>query len=231
LPSARSRADLEYPLRPPWLTYRLGRGATALVAALLTDWRVEGRGGVPATGPIIVVANHFSFVDPPLLAASFPRPISYLGKVELWGSAAGRAFARAIGIIPLHRGQPDRAALRASLAVLERGGVVGVFPEGSRGRELPRILKPGLAGTALLARLSGAPLVPVGIVGTDVVERPCDLMRAALRRPPIRVRIGEPFHLPARSLRDLDADTGLIMAAIAALLPARYLPTEAAPGS
>lgn len=220
--SAPSTAELEYPLEPPWLTYRLGRGATAVVTALFTDWRVDGRAVVPRTGPLIVVANHFSFVDPPVLAASFPRPISYLGKVELWGSPVARAFSRAIGIIPLRRGQPDRPALRAALTVLERGGVVGVFPEGTRGRERPRVLKPGLAGTALLARLSNAPLIPVGIAGTDVVDGPADLLPAALRRPAFRIRIGSPFELPPRSPRDLEADTAVVMEAIAALLPERY---------
>jgi len=222
LSSNPANSKLEYPLAPHYPSYWFGERLTALVASLLADWRVEGEERMPKSGPLIVAANHFSLVDPPLLAASLPRQMSYLGKAELWGNPVGRIFSRGIGIIPLRRGQADRPALRTALTVLERGGVVGVFPEGTRGREHPRRLKPGLPGIALLARLSGAPLVPVGIAGTDAIDRPSDILTRALSRPRFRVLIGDPFDLPARNPRDLDADTTLIMTAIARLLPERY---------
>ena len=222
LSSNPASTRLEYPLAPHYPSYWLGERLTALVASLFADWRVEGEARMPKSGPIIVAANHFSLVDPPLLAASIPRQMSYLGKAELWGNPIGRVFSRGIGIIPLRRGQADRPALRTALTVLQRGGVVGVFPEGTRGREHPRRLKPGLPGIALLARLSGAPLLPVGIAGTDAIDRPSDLLAKALTRPRFRVVIGDPFHLPIREPRDLEADTTVIMTAIAKLLPARY---------
>ncbi|MSQ26956.1 MAG: 1-acyl-sn-glycerol-3-phosphate acyltransferase [Dehalococcoidia bacterium] len=220
--SSPARTKLEYPLAPHYPSYWLGERLTALAASLFADWQVEGEARMPKSGPIIVAANHFSLVDPPLLAASIPRQMSYLGKAELWGNLIGRIFSRGIGIIPLRRGQADRPALRTALTVLEHGGVVGVFPEGTRGRDHPRRLKPGLPGIALLARLSGAPLLPVGIAGTDAIDRPSDLLTKAFTRPRFRVVIGDPFDLPVRQPRDLEADTALIMTAIANLLPERY---------
>ena len=219
----RTPSDLIYPLRPQRGWYWLGASATALVATLLTRWHVEGSEHIPRSGPLIVVANHFSFVDPPLLAASLPRQLSYLGKVELTANPIGRAFCKVIGIIPLRRGAADRQALRTALGALELGGVLGVFPEGTRGREHPRVLKPGRNGVALLARMSGAPLIPVGIAGTDAIDKPSDLGTKLLRRPEFTVRIGPAFTLPDRAGKDdLEALTHYIMTHIARLLPERY---------
>lgn len=199
--------------------YYLGSGLAALVSRLLADWRVEGAEAVPRTGPLIVATNHFSFVDPPLLSASFPRPLRFFAKAELWDSLPSRLFCDAIGAIPVRRGEADRAALRAALVVLESGGAVAFFPEGTRGRDHPRTLKPARPGVAFLARRSGAPVVPVGIAGTDVVETPQDIAAHTFKRPPFRVRIGEPVW---PDTKDLEAGTETVMRAIAALLPDRY---------
>lgn len=198
----------------------------ALVTALLSRWRVKGAELVPKSGPLIAVANHFSFVDPPLLAASFPRPLVFVAKSELWHALPSRLFCQAIGMLPLRRGEPDRSALRAMLRVLNQGGAIGFFPEGTRGRERPKALKPAHSGVALLALMSGAPIVPVGIAGTDVIGTPTDLLTQALRRPTFAVGIGAPFLLPKeagkRSPALLAAQRDYIMVQIARLLPEQY---------
>ena len=217
---------MSYIPRPPGLWYWLGTRAMALVTRALADWRVEGAEHVPKEGPLIVVANHFSFLDPPLLGASFPRPLTFVAKAELWQALPSRLFCHAFGLLPIRRGEPDRAALRAASEVLKRGGTLGFFPEGTRGRELPKRLKQAHRGVAFLARASGAPIVPVGIAGTDVVNTPSDIAAYALKRPAFTVRIGAPFHLSqergGRSSERFAADTDYVMAQIARLLPERY---------
>lgn len=209
------------------LGYSLGAGATAVLTRLLASWQVEGARNVPGAGPLIVAANHFSFVDPPLLAASVPRRLTFFAKAELWQHAASRIFCNAIGVLPIRRGEADRAALRQAIAVLRADGAIAFFPEGTRGREWPRTLKPARAGVAFLARLSGAPVLPVGISGTEVIDTPGQLITQAVRRPHFLVCIGPPFYLERRA--DLDAGTQIVMQEIARLLPERYRGAYGAP--
>lgn len=197
------------------------RGALSLAAS----WSVTGGEHVPATGPIIVACNHFSFLDPPMLAATFPRPGHVLAKRELFAAGLGPVIAW-LGAIPVNRGEADVDALAMTLDALAQGRVIAIFPEGTRGRERPSALKAGRRGVALMAHLSGAPVVPVGIAGTDVVERLSDLARMPLRRPHFDVRIGSALtferydRLPPSAV--LTATTDAIMRGIALQLPARY---------
>ena len=191
-----------------------------LVTALLASCRVAGRQNVPQTGPLIVAANHFSLLDPPLLGATFPRPVRFFAKAELWQALPSRLFSDALGVLPLRRGEAEGAAVRQALSILKEGGAIGFFPEGTRGRARPRTLKPARPGVAFLARLSGAPVIPVAIAGTDVIDSPADIFTQALRRPSFDVRIGNPVQLP----RDLPLEeaTTRVMQEIAQLLPERY---------
>jgi 1-acyl-sn-glycerol-3-phosphate acyltransferase len=200
--------------------YHVGAAMMRLVTALLANCRVEGRQNVPQTGPLIVAANHFSLVDPPLLGATFPRPLRFFAKAELWNALPSRLFCDAIGVLPLRRGEADRAALRQALGILKDGGAIAFFPEGTRGRSYPRTLKPARPGIAFLARLSGAPVLPVAIAGTDVVDSPADILTQAFTRPRFDVCIGRPVQLP----RDLPLEeaTTAVMQEIAHLLPERY---------
>ncbi|MCL0098225.1 1-acyl-sn-glycerol-3-phosphate acyltransferase [Dehalococcoidia bacterium] len=108
--------------------------ATATMKTLLfslTRWEVKGRENVPRNGPLIVVANHLSLIDPPLLSASVPRRVFFMAKEELF-SSWGAAFVRWFGAFPVRRGTLDRKALRQAMQVLERGQTLGMFPEGKR---------------------------------------------------------------------------------------------------
>ncbi|WP_239459905.1 lysophospholipid acyltransferase family protein [Nocardioides daejeonensis] len=139
-------------LRPParWLFRRLG------------PVRVHDAHQVPAEGPVIVAANHIGVIDGPYLAAFTPRPVHALTKIEMFQGKAG-AFFRWTGQVPLDRFHTDPAAVKISLALLQAGACVGIFPEGTRGAgDLARFHR----GAAYLAMVSGAPVVPVTFVGT-----------------------------------------------------------------
>jgi 1-acyl-sn-glycerol-3-phosphate acyltransferase len=124
--------------------------------------RVTGLEHIPTTGPVLIAGNHSGFLDGPIVMITLSRPSSFLVKSELYDTAVRRvlAFARQI---PIHRGYPDRTNLRAGLDVLRGGGVLGVFPEGTRGTG-------GLAtiqhGIGYLALHGDCPIVPVVCDGT-----------------------------------------------------------------
>ncbi len=186
---------------------------------------VHGAENVPSAGPVILAANHVGVIDGPLLAIYTPRPVHALTKVEMFEGPLGR-FLSAAGQIPLDRLHYDPAAVKAAVRVLRDGGVVGVFPEGTRGAgELDRFHR----GAAYLAHVTGAVVVPVLLFGT---REPGGASSSLPRRrgtmdlvfgtpftveqaewPRTRQQVGETSHrLRSRMLADLEAarrSTGL----------------------
>jgi 1-acyl-sn-glycerol-3-phosphate acyltransferase len=146
---------------------------------------------VPHTGPVIYACNHTGVVDGPLLAIFSPRPAHALTKVEMFSGVMG-LFLTLVGQIKLDRFQADPAAVRVSLRVLRDGGAVGIFPEGSRGAgDLDRFHR----GAAYLALVTGAPIVPVIMLGTREPGGHSNSLPA--RRSRIDVMYGEPIRLTA----------------------------------
>lgn len=195
-----------------------------LTTRLYAHMDVVGRENVPRQGPLIVVANHLSAVDPELLAAFFPRPVHWMAKQEIFDHPLTGPIARLYGAFPVRRFEADLAALRKAMQILTQGQVIGIFPEGHRsasGR-----LQPLQPGAALIALRSGAPIVPVGIVGTEAIKVP-QLFWQPLSRPHLGIIIGDPFTLPkvhrvtSEAVRE---GTAIIRERILALLPERYRP-------
>lgn len=153
---------------------------------------VDGAERVPE-GPSILAANHRSFMDSVFLALVIDRPVSFLAKAEYFDRRRTAWIFRTTGQIPLRRGSPAgaRRALDAALDVLAEGGVIGVYPEGTRSRD--GMLHRGNLGPARLAAASGAPIVPVGLVGTEAVQAPGQ--RLPRVRKSITVRFGSPMRL------------------------------------
>jgi 1-acyl-sn-glycerol-3-phosphate acyltransferase len=178
--------------------------------------RVLGAWRVPAQGPAILAVNHSHNVDGPMLFGTTPRPVHFLVKKEAFSGPLG-AFLRGIGQIRVDRDRPDRAAVAAALGVLARGGVLGIFPEGTRGEGDFAELRGGLAYFALR---SGAPVVPVAVLGS------ARRGRVVTALPPLRARIdvvfGEPFSADdgtgRRTRSALDAATARIQKRLAAHL-------------
>jgi 1-acyl-sn-glycerol-3-phosphate acyltransferase len=198
-----------------------------VLAALgpLLSLRLIGVESVPHDGPLLVASNHLSNADPIILETAFPRPLFFLGKSELFRNPVFRWVLHRFGGIPVERGTPDRAAIRRARAVLEQGIALAIYPEGVRSRSVA--LMKGLPGAGLIALQSGAPVLPVGIYGTEFFpvngeappRRPKSLPRG------VTVHFGTPFRIPERvdgKRVTAEEATQLIMPRIAELLPERY---------
>jgi 1-acyl-sn-glycerol-3-phosphate acyltransferase len=175
------------PLAP--IRARVGHDIGAVLFRTAWRGRRYGGGNVPAEGPVLYAANHTSFMDGPLVFGMAPRPVHFIVKEEMFHGPIGWVL-RQCGQIPIDRTVADRAALTSALGILKRGGVVGIFPEGRRGRG---DLSEAHAGTAWLAMASGAPVVPVAILGTRRTGQSINGFAPPLRR--VATVFGPPFHL------------------------------------
>jgi 1-acyl-sn-glycerol-3-phosphate acyltransferase len=178
------------PAPAPWRA-RTGRPVGQAIFHTLYRGRALHGERVPGTGPVILVANHAAFLDGPLVFSLSPRPVNFLVKQEAFAGPFG-LLIRAVGQIPIDRGIGDRAALGSAAAVLERGGAVGIFPEGNRrGGEVQQVNQ----GAAWVALRTGARIVPVAVLGTRVEGRSADVWPRP--RSLLTVDFGEPFDLVA----------------------------------
>lgn len=131
----------------------------------LMGWKVQGAENMPTAGPVILAINHVSLWDPVVAACSVPRQVSFMAKEELFSiPILGSIFSK-LGAFPVKRGQGDMNAIRQSLAVLKGGGVLGLFPEGTRSKTGE--IQKGLPGMVLLMEKSQASVVPVKVSGTS----------------------------------------------------------------
>jgi 1-acyl-sn-glycerol-3-phosphate acyltransferase len=150
--------------------------------------RVLGAWRVPATGPVILAVNHSHNIDGPMVIGVAPRPSHFLIKKEAFVGPLD-PFLTGIGQLKVDRHTTDRTAISRALGVLEQGGVLGIFPEGTRGDGDFASLR---AGLAYFAVRSGAPIVPVAVLGSS--DRPGRLVKIL---PPLRSRVdvvfGDPF--------------------------------------
>ena len=186
-------------------------------------WRpkVEGLEHVPATGPVIVASNHLSFADSMVIPIVTPRQVVFLAKEDYFTGtglkgALQRGWFRGMGMVPVDRDDTKAAlaSLDIALEVLERGGAFGIYPEGTRSRD-GRLYR-GRTGVAHLALTSGAPVVPVGLHGTDAIQ-PVGSRLPRLAK--VTVRFGEPLRFagsydgvpPGRARREV---TDVVMDAI-----------------
>ncbi len=196
---------------------------------------VDGIDNLPTDGPAIICGNHRSYFDPLAVAVTIAkrgRPVRFLGKKEVFDAPVVGQVARAMGGIRVDRATGSDEPLKAAAQALEAGEMVALMPQGTipRGKAFFEPKLTGRWGAARLAAMTGAPVIPVGLWGTEKVwPRSARLPNVLnLADPPtIRIRVGEPVEL---GREDPDADTAAIMAAIVDLLPAearkRRKPTD-----
>ncbi len=193
----------------PWF-HDLARWVGTWLFVPLYRVRVHHAERIPATGPVVLVANHSAFVDGPLLFGLVRRRTVFLVKQEMFGGPLGWALGR-IGQLAVRRGAPDRRPLMAAVGVLRGGGLVAVFPEGTRGEG---DVAAAQHGAAWLARMSGANVLPVVVRGTRR-----DGGRRRLR-PWVDVLVGVPLPIPAAGggRVGLAASTETVRAALAGMV-------------
>jgi 1-acyl-sn-glycerol-3-phosphate acyltransferase len=167
----------------------ISRLLAQIILRLYFRLRVIGREWVPASGPVLLAGNHSGFLDGPITMIMLDRTSSFLVKSELYAGPF-RGVLRFARQIPVHRGTPDRTSLRAALRVLDGGGVLGVFPEGTRGTGELTTIQHGIGYLALHGR---CPIVPVVCTGTaEALPKGKAVPRL---RAPIQVVFGPPFTL------------------------------------
>ena len=212
------------PRRLPLLT-RIAAALARFGLSSLARVRVEVDGELPKGGPLIVVANHMSNADPPLVAGwltpKLGRQMHILAKESLFVGPIG-AILRRLGATPVRSGGSDIEAYRVARGVLDRGEVLTIFPEGTRSRDGK--IADAKPGVAMLATRSGVPILPVGVSGTDAfLGRGVRFPRIGSR---VTLRVGRPFtvaldpSLPRRAGIERASET--IMSHIAELVDERH---------
>jgi len=188
---------------------------------ILSDLKIEGIENLPKSGPLWVIANHFSFIDPVAVLRTLPYPIEFVGgAVFPHAPKLVQSLPQMWGYYPVFRGTGSRFALRAAEEILNQNGVLGIMPEGGSWAE---VLRPARPGAAYLASQTGAKVLPLGIFGLN------DIFPVQLgKRPKAVVRIGKPvgpFIASGRGRerrKQLDQIGLALMESIAALLPDQY---------
>ncbi len=172
----------------PWVYWP---ARVVLKSFLMVYFRLRrtGREHVPSQGPVILAANHRSFLDPFVIGCCVKRPIYFVAKRELFDRRIAGWFLNCLGAFPIKRGESDEESMGTALALLERGETVMIFPEGTRHRSGP--LHSPKRGVGRLALQSGAPIVPIAVKGTERARRGW-----VIRPVRVDLRLGPPLTYP-----------------------------------
>ena len=184
--------------------YHAVRCLLAILATVLMRWRATGQGNIPATGGVLLVSNHVSFLDVVFLGIPLRRPLNYVARSTLFVSVLGW-FIRSVGAFPIQREGIGASGMKETLRRLRAGGIVTLFPEGTRSHD-GRLgtLKPGIA---VLVQRVGVPVVPAGLAGMFEIWPRSRLFPVP---HPIRIHYGRPIYPDELAGLDTEAITALI---------------------
>ena len=218
--SVRTKLD-SYKLLPKWIRY-LSSYLNLLLCSVLLKPKIYGRKNIPQNGPYIVAINHFHIFDPALVAYAIRKPISFLAAsdqdIDWQVLIAGKLY----GFIPTNRQKLAPSTIKKAIQALQKGDILGIFPEATTGPALRRPKK----GVTYLSLKSGCKILPMGIIGLEE-----DIWSQWLKggRPQVTVKIGKPFSISSSLPKDRNerqnklSDIGDdIMHKIATLLPKKY---------
>lgn len=209
-------------LTPRRLAFRrFSHRLVKMIARACLRVTIEGMENLPAQGPLLIAINHLGNADIPALISSLPFTPDALAKIELYDLPILGNLIDRYGVIWLHRGRPDKRALRAALDGFAEGRVIVIAPEGRY--SLTGALEEGNGGAAFLAYKSNTPVLPIAITGTENGNVSRHITR--LKRAPVHIRVGKIFRLAEQASTGKEAvaeGTHQIMAALAALLPEKY---------
>ena len=149
------------------LSYRTTKLTLGTFLRIMFRPRYLDRSKIPVDGPLIIAANHLSHIDPAFIMTATKRPVSYMSKKEHFEGAIRRLVFKQVGVIPVDRGSGGLEGMESAVDVLNSGGAIGIFPEGTRSRD--GVMGDGKTGVARLAAATGAAVVPVAIRQTDDV--------------------------------------------------------------
>jgi 1-acyl-sn-glycerol-3-phosphate acyltransferase len=190
---------------------------------ILGHVKIIGKENIPFGQPYVVAMNHISIFDPPLVGAFWPENLEIVGASDVFDKPGQGEILKIYGVIPVHRGEYDRALMKRVITAINSGFPLLIAPEG--GRSHVTAMRRALPGVAYIIEKTNVPVVPVGIVGTTD-----DFWQRAKRgeRPNLEMRIGKPIPLPTlvekgaarREARQRNAD--LVMQHVAGLLPETY---------
>jgi 1-acyl-sn-glycerol-3-phosphate acyltransferase len=178
----------------PTLLTRIGRPVAARALPFLADITLTGTEHLPLTGPFILAANHVSALDSVILEALLPRYPYFMAKSELFRHPLAALLLRYAGAFPVERKGGDEWAILHAMRVLEKGQVLGIYPEGTRSQSRGTLGR-AKTGAVRIALQKDVPIVPVAIWGTDTLF---SQYRNPLRPPPVSVRVGKPFEVTSR---------------------------------
>jgi 1-acyl-sn-glycerol-3-phosphate acyltransferase len=190
---------------------------------LLAKIRILGKENIPYNKPYVVAMNHVSIFDPPLVGAFWPEQLEIIGAADVFDKPGQGLVLKAYGVIPVHRGDYDRALLTRIIHILKSGLPLLIAPEG--GRSHVPAMRRAMPGVGYIIEQTGVPVVPAALVGTTE-----DFWQRARRgeRPLLEMRIGKPIHLPEITVKGNERhqarqhNADLVMRHLAGLLPEEY---------
>jgi 1-acyl-sn-glycerol-3-phosphate acyltransferase len=172
------------------ILFLLGRQIFRLIFSLFYRWRIEGLENVPYFGGAIIVSNHISFFDPPLVGSAIKRPLYFMAKKELFDIPILKWIVEQTHAFPIKRDGQDTAAIRNAFSLLKSGHLLLIFPEGTRSKN--RRIGKARAGAGMLACNAQLPLIPVKLKNTDVMFK--------FKR--IEIKFGKPIYPPKNFVKD-----------------------------
>ncbi len=200
--------------------YHIARIAVRITLFLFTSCQLKGIKNIPKRDPLLIIVNHLSVADPPLVSVSINRETVFMAKEELFRTGFTNYFIRSFGAFPVRRNRLDRTALNEAQRVLSDGKVLVMFPEATRSKNGG--LQKAFPGAAMIALRSGALIVPIAITGTDKIRG----FSWIFHRYRIKLTVGQPFHLPSGNGKSTKQRTiecaDLMMEHIAEILPESY---------